>query len=138
MEGNLDFHYMEGRAHDIQLFCTWQSLHSLAGIWHAIKAFNFTLWIRWKSFGWVWVYCIPEPNLVIGHPYLYDIIFLSQTKFQVRLIIKVDSNEDQSLPIMPNIYNKEKEKRKRKRKSNTCYWYYKVPYWYYKVPSNED
>ena len=72
---------------------------------------------------------IPEPNLVIGHPYLYDIIFLSQTKFRVRLIIKVDSNEeDQSLPIMPNIYNKEKEKRKQKRKSNTCYWYYKVPF----------
>ena len=74
---------------------------------------------------------IPEPNLAIGHPYLYDIIFLSQTKFRVRLIIKVDSNEDQSLPIIPNIYNKEKEKRKRKRKSNTCYWYYRVP-------TNED
>ena len=66
---------------------------------------------------------IPEPNLVIGHPYLYDIIFLSPTKFRVRLIIKVDFNEDQSLPIMQNIYNKEKEKRKRKRKrkSNKCY-----------------
>ena len=66
---------------------------------------------------------IPEPNLAIGHPYLYDIIFLSQMKFQLRLIIKVDSNKDQSPPIMQNIYNKEKEKRKRKRKSNKCYWY---------------
>ena len=74
---------------------------------------------------------IPEPNLVIGHPYLYDIIFLSQMKFQLRLIIKVDSNKDQSPPIMQNIYNKEKEKRKRKRKSNKCYWYWKVP-------TNED
>ena len=53
---------------------------------------------------------IPEPNQVIGHSYLYDIIFLSQMKFRVRLIIKVDSNEDQSLLIMPNIYNKEKRK----------------------------
>ena len=69
---------------------------------------------------------IPKPDLVIGYPYLYDIIFLSQTKFRVRLIIKVDSNEDQSLLIMTNIYNKEKEKRKRKRKSNTCYGYFKV------------
>ena len=50
-------------------------------------------------------------------------------KFRVRLIIKVDSNEDQSLLIMPNIYNK--EKRKRKRKSNTRYGYFKVA-------SNED
>ena len=48
-------------------------------------------------------------------------------KFRVRLIIKVDSNEDQSLLIMPNIYNKEK----RKRKSNTRYGYFKVA-------SNED
>ena len=74
---------------------------------------------------------IPKPDLVIGHPYLYDIIFLFQTKFRVRLIIKVDSNEDQSLLIMTNIYNKEKEKRKRKRKSNTRYGYFKVA-------SNED
>ena len=79
-------------------------------------------WLGWS---------IPEPNQVIGHPYLYDIIFLSQTKFRVRLIIKVDSNEDQSLLIMTNIYNEEKEKRKRKRKSNTRYGYFKVV-------SNED
>ena len=77
-------------------------------------------WLGWS---------IPEPNQVIGHPYLYDIIFLSQTKFRVRLIIKVDSNEDQSLLIMPNTYNK--EKRKRKRKSITRYVYFKVA-------SNED
>ena len=48
-------------------------------------------------------------------------------KFRVRLIIKVDSNEDKSLLIMPNIYNKEK----RKRKSNAGYGYFKVA-------SNED
>ena len=69
---------------------------------------------------------IPEPNLVIGHPYLYDIIFLSQTKFRVRLIIKVDSNEDQSLLIMPNIYNKEKEKEKEKVMHAIGIWYDKV------------